>query len=174
MTDIIDELLLLAEVRSREDLLLLPLDMARILKDVEARLKTIMMQHGARLAIPNDISHWPRVIGYAPWVEEVWANYLANAIKYGGRPPVLEIGSSLVSGGMVRFWVHDNGEGIPVEDQRNLFQPFARLKPYSTDGHGLGLSIVRRIVEKLGGDVGLESQVGEGSTFSFTLPLAPS
>lgn len=174
MTDIIDELLLLAEVRSREDLLLLPLDMARILKDVEARLKTIMMQHGARLAIPSDISQWPRVIGYAPWVEEVWANYLANAIKYGGRPPVLEIGSSLVSGGMVRFWVHDNGEGIPVEDQRNLFQPFARLKPYSTDGHGLGLSIVRRIVEKLGGDVGLESQVGEGSTFSFTLPLAPS
>ncbi len=174
MTDIIDELLLLAEVRSREDLLLLPLDMARILRDVESRLKTIMMQHGARLAIPHDIAYWPRVIGYAPWVEEVWANYLANAIKYGGRPPILEIGCSLVNGSMVRFWVHDNGEGIPIEDQRNLFQPFARLKPYSTDGHGLGLSIVRRIVEKLGGDVGLESQVGEGSTFSFTLPVAPS
>lgn len=172
MTDIIDELLLLAEVRSREDLLLLPLDMARILKDVEARLKTIMVQHGARLSIAQDVTDWPRVIGYAPWVEEVWANYLANAIKYGGRPPILEIGSTLSNGGMVRFWVHDNGEGIPAEDQRNLFQPFARLKPYSTDGHGLGLSIVRRIVEKLGGEVGLESQVGEGSTFSFTLPLA--
>jgi signal transduction histidine kinase len=172
MTDIIDELLLLAEVRSREDLLLLPLQMGRIVHDVEARLKTMLEQHNARLVWPADKENWPCVVGYAPWVEEVWANYLSNAIKYGGRPPVIEIGSTILSNGMVRFWVSDNGEGIPVEDQRTLFQPFARLKPYSTDGHGLGLSIVRRIVEKLGGEVEVESKVGFGSKFGFTLPTA--
>ncbi|MEZ4676191.1 MAG: ATP-binding protein [Caldilineaceae bacterium] len=172
MTDIIDELLLLAEVRSREDLLLLPLQMSRIVKDVEARLTTLLTQYNAQLVMPEQKDAWPCVIGYAPWVEEVWANYLSNAIKYGGRPPVIEIGSTVANNGMVRFWVRDNGEGIPVEDRRTLFQPFARLKPYSTDGHGLGLSIARRIIEKLGGEVGMESVEGEGSVFSFTLPTA--
>lgn len=172
MTDIIDELLLLAEVRSREDLLLLPLQMGRILQDVEARLKTVIDQYNAQLIWPEQKDAWPCVIGYGPWVEEVWANYLTNAVKYGGRPPLIEIGSTVLPNGMIRFWVRDNGEGIPHDDQRTLFQPFARLKPYSTDGHGLGLSIVRRIIEKLGGDVAVESNVGAGSIFSFTLPTA--
>lgn len=170
MTDIIDELLLLAEVRSRKDLLLLPLQMDQIIKDVEARLATLFEQYGAQIVMQKHAETWPKVIGYAPWIEEVWANYLTNAVKYGGRPPVIEIGSKTLDNGMVQFWVRDNGEGIPVHDQRTLFQPFARLKPYRIDGHGLGLSIVRRIIEKLGGEVGIESTVGIGSIFSFTLP----
>lgn len=169
-TDIIDELLLLAEVRSRDDLLLLPLQMEQIVHDVEARLNTLFSQNNARLLFETNAENWPTVIGYAPWIEEVWANYLTNAVKYGGHPPVLKIGSKAQSNGMVKFWVRDNGEGIQPEDRRALFQPFARLKPYSTDGHGLGLSIVRRIIEKLGGDVGVESTPGEGSVFYFTLP----
>jgi signal transduction histidine kinase len=72
----------------------------------------------------------------------------------------------------VRFWVRDNGDGIPAEEQPALFQPFSRLKAPGVEGHGLGLSIVRRIVEKLGGEVRVESQLGEGSEFSFILPLA--
>ncbi len=170
MTEIIDELLLLAEVRSRDDLLLLPLQMLRIVKDVETRLDTLAAQHNATFVISEEDGEWPQVIGYAPWIEEVWSNYLTNAIKYGGQPPVVEIGSTQLANGMVQFWVRDNGEGIPLDDQRTLFQPFARLKPYNTDGHGLGLSIVRRIIEKLGGQVGVESTVGKGSVFSFTLP----
>ena len=75
---------------------------------------------------------------------------------------------------MVRFWVRDNGPGITPEDQARLFVPFTRLGQARVGGHGLGLSIVRRIVEKLGGQVGVESQVGQGSVFSFTLPGAPS
>jgi two-component system sensor histidine kinase/response regulator len=74
--------------------------------------------------------------------------------------------------GMVRFWVRDNGPGITPEAQSRLFTPFTRLDQVSIQGHGLGLSIVRRIVEKLGGQVGVESQVRQGSVFSFTLPSA--
>jgi two-component system sensor histidine kinase/response regulator len=57
-----------------------------------------------------------------------------------------------------------------AEEQTRLFRPFARLEPERTDGHGLGLTIVQRIVEKLGGDVEIDSVSGQGSTFSFTLP----
>jgi two-component system, sensor histidine kinase and response regulator len=103
-------------------------------------------------------------------VAEVWANYLSNAIKYGGDPPRAELGADLPADGRVRFWVRDNGPGLSPEDQARLFAPFERLHQVRAQGHGLGLSIVRRIVEKLGGEVGVESAVGQGSTFWFTLP----
>jgi signal transduction histidine kinase len=171
MTEIIDDLLLLAEVRAREDLLLLPLNMARLLRDVEQRLKSLISQYNARVTIHN-IEQWPQVIGYAPWIEEVWTNYITNGLKYGGRPPQVEIGCATLPNGKAHFWVRDNGDGIPLEEHPALFQPFSRLKTPGMEGHGLGLSIVRRIVEKLGGEVCVESEIGEGSKFSFILPIA--
>jgi signal transduction histidine kinase len=115
---------------------------------------------------------WPLAVGYAPWIEEVWTNYLSNAIRHGGKPPRVEVGAELQPDGFVRFWVQDNGPGLTQEEQVNLFTPFTRLDQVRTKGYGLGLSIVRRIIEKLGGQVGLESEgkVGQGSTFYFTLP----
>jgi signal transduction histidine kinase len=72
----------------------------------------------------------------------------------------------------LRFWVRDNGPGLTPEAQSKLFTPFTRLGQVRVQGHGLGLSIVQRIVEKLGGEVGVESAPGQGSTFYFTLPAA--
>jgi signal transduction histidine kinase len=70
----------------------------------------------------------------------------------------------------VRFWIRDNGKGLNLEEQSLLFTPFTRLSTGDVDGHGLGLSIVRRIAEKLGGRAGVQSELGLGSTFYFTLP----
>jgi len=70
---------------------------------------------------------------------------------------------------MIRFWVKDNGSGISPEDQQRLFKPFTRLSLAPVEGHGLGLSIVQSIVEKLGGEAGVASVVGQGSRFYFTL-----
>ncbi|HOU11830.1 MAG TPA: HAMP domain-containing sensor histidine kinase [Anaerolineae bacterium] len=77
--------------------------------------------------------------------------------------------SSQLPASSIRFWVRDNGIGIPVAQQAQLFTKFTRLRD-TEPGHGLGLSIARNIVEKLGGAVGVESEVGQGSTFWFTLP----
>jgi len=71
---------------------------------------------------------------------------------------------------MVRYWVRDNGPGLSEEQRRQLFTEFTRLDPKRSEGHGLGLSIVQRIAEKLGGRVGCSSTLGQGSTFWFTLP----
>ncbi|HAI69018.1 MAG TPA: hybrid sensor histidine kinase/response regulator, partial [Gammaproteobacteria bacterium] len=73
-----------------------------------------------------------------------------------------------LEGNVIRFWVRDNGLGLSIDAMNKLFTPFTRLHKTS-EGHGLGLSIVERIVEKLGGKVGVESQVGVGSVFYFTL-----
>jgi signal transduction histidine kinase len=115
------------------------------------------------------------VLGYAPWVEEVLTNYLSNAIKYGGQPPRVEVGWSPQADGMIRLWVRDNGPGLAAQDQQALFAPFTRLAPVRAGGHGLGLSIARRIIEKLGGQVGVASRgvPGQGSEFFFALPGRP-
>lgn len=172
MNSIIRELLLLASVRQQE-VKRQPLNMGNIVAEVQQRLMQLIEEHHAKISLP---ATWPVALGYAPWVEEVWANYLNNGIKYGGRPPRLELGATVLAekNGMVRFWVRDNGPGLTPEDQARLFIPFTRLSQVKVKGHGLGLSIVRRIVEKLGGQVAVESEglPGQGCTFSFTLPQA--
>lgn len=170
MSSIIDELLLLASMRKLGEMALEPLDMARIVDEARVRLVYLIEEYQAEIVLPEA---WPVSLGYGPWVEEVWANYMSNALKYGGQPPRVEMGATVQEDDTVRFWIRDNGRGLTPDEQARLFTPFTRLDRVSAKGHGLGLSIVRRIVEKMGGQVGVESQVGQGSTFYFTLPAAP-
>jgi signal transduction histidine kinase len=177
MAHIVEELLLLARVRRSEQIAVAPLHMERITIRAVHRLEQTIVQAGAQLIMPEA---WPMAVGYEPWVEEVWVNYISNAAKYGGRcqagvAPRIELGSGgddATPTSHVRFWVHDNGPGLTREEQARLFVEFTRLAGAGQrdEGYGLGLSIVRRIVGKLGGDVGVESEPGQGSTFWFTLP----
>ena len=167
MGEIIDSLLLLAKVRTMQDVTIEALDMSAIVERAVDRLQDPIAASGAEVILPDS---WDASMGYGPWVEEVWVNYLSNAIKYGGSPPRLEVGSTAGPDREVRLWVRDNGPGITVEQQSRLFVPFARLHPSAGEGHGLGLSIVQRIVDRLGGTVDVDSRCGLGSVFSFTLP----
>jgi signal transduction histidine kinase len=171
LSHIIDALLLLAGVRQHA-VERVPLDMGRIIERVLARLAYTIDASQAMISVAPT---WPVAMGYERWVEEVWVNYLTNAIKYGGQPPRIEIGAT-PGGRRHRFWVRDNGRGLSADDRAQLFTPFTRLEQGRVEGHGLGLSIVHRIVEKLGGTVAVESRgvPGQGSEFSFTLPAARS
>ncbi len=168
IVNIIDALLLLASVRKVEDVKTDSLDLPKIMQDIQQRLSDAIAESHAEIALPD---LWPNVIGYQPWVEEILVNYVSNAIKYGGTPPCIEVGATKLADGYVRFWVRDNGKGLTPEEQARLFIPFTRLNQVNITGYGLGLSIVQRIAEKLNGKVGVESEVGQGSTFYFTLPL---
>ncbi|HSH02216.1 MAG TPA: ATP-binding protein [Anaerolineae bacterium] len=166
MTTIIDALLLLSKLRHQapemEDL-----DSFLVALEALGRFSHVVEEKDAEI-IKQEV--WPSAWGYGPWVEEVWANYIGNALKYGGDPPRVEIGGTDLGDGWVRFWVRDNGAGITQEMQETLFTPFTRFHVDRADGHGLGLSIVERIIHKFGGQVGVESQLGSGSEFWFTLP----
>ncbi len=169
MQEIINSLLLLASVRT-EEISVDVLYMNNILNESLTRLSVMIESSGSEIILPES---WPLAVGYAPWIEEVWTNYLSNAIKYGGEPSYIEIGSDTeksekVPEGMIRFWVRDNGPGISEKNQKLLFKKFERLEQVKTEGHGLGLSIVRRIIEKLGGKVGVDCN--NGTLFYFTLP----
>lgn len=183
MNYIIEELLLFASMRESRDVKFARTDMATVVGEALERLQMEIAVTGAEIALPDT---WPIVMAHAPWVEEVWVNYLSNAMKYGGRPPRIMVGweietaegdaTSLVVPAVgvtpasnVRFWVCDNGAGLTPEELERLFTVFTRLDKVRAKGHGLGLSIVRRIVNKLGGEVGVKSVPGEGSCFWFTL-----
>lgn len=170
MSRIIDALLLLAGTQGMEDVPQDILDIPAMVQDVEKRLKQLLDQYGAVINVTTNL---PPSLGYAPWVEEIFINYVSNALKYGGKPPQIEIGAENMADGMVRYWVRDNGKGLSAAEQQQLFRPFKRLEQTSIDGYGLGLSIVRQITKRLGGSVHVTSQLNEGSEFSFCLPAVP-
>lgn len=165
---IINAILLLAGVSRHKSVELDSVDMNSLVQQViNTRLSTLVKQYRATIVLPETL---PVARGYTPWIEEVWVNYLTNAMKYGGEIPHLEISAEVLPNNLIKYCIQDNGSGIAVEQQNQLFTPFTRLHTERADGHGLGLSIVKQIVEKLGGCVGVESQLGQGSLFYFTLP----
>ncbi len=105
---------------------------------------------------------------------QVFQNLIDNAIKYMGKQkhPTIELGCE-DNNGYYKFWVKDNGVGIRKEDQGKIFYVFRRVKSDLTkavEGKGVGLSTVKRIIEKYAGEIWVESQEGKGSIFFFTLP----
>ena len=102
-------------------------------------------------------------------VSQVLANLVGNAIKFTAQGHIT-VGFELEDKAHIHFYVADTGKGIPEEQQASVFERFVKLDNF-VPGSGLGLSISQSIVDELGGSIGVESQVGKGSTFWFTLPL---
>jgi signal transduction histidine kinase len=126
--------------------------------------------------LESDISHDQLLVQADPaQIHEAMINLIDNAIKYtpdGGRVVVRVCRENHYA----RFEVQDNGYGIPEGMQGRLFEPFYRAKSKETiaiDGTGLGLHLVRNIIERYGGSMIVHSVYGEGSTFGFLLPVIP-
>jgi len=170
MSDIVDALLLLAQLERVKEVKRGPVALAAVVAQALKRLDSEIREAQVQVSRSDE---WPIVIGYGPWLEEAFANYVSNAIKYGGEPPVIALGAERQPDGTVRCWVRDNGRGLSDEQQTRLFAEFTRLGGARAGGHGLGLSIVRRIVERLNGQVGVTSVEGQGSEFYFILPGDP-
>lgn len=164
------ELLTLASVR-QEEIKFSPVDLEQVVSSSLKRLKMMILEKRATILLPEV---WPVVIGYETWLEEVMINYISNAMKYGGIPPEISLGFDALPDNRIKFWVKDNGKGLSDSDISLLFNKFTRLDTLRAEGHGLGLSIVKRIIEKLNGVVGVESEntPGKGSMFYFILPSA--
>lgn len=135
--------------------------------EIAAQRRDVKLQNQVPAGLPALVADEQRVA-------QVLSNLVGNAIKFapeGGRVLV----SAHIDGDALRCEVTDNGPGIAREDQARLFQRFAQLDVSSTrrtGGFGLGLAIAKSLVEAHGGRIGLDSEVGQGATFWFTLPLA--
>jgi len=112
-----------------------------------------------------------KVQGHEPLLTQCLFNLLGNAIRFGvaERKARVRVWTEAIDG-HVRIWVEDNGIGIPEQDQEKIWNMFIRLHPEKYEGTGIGLAIVRKAVERMGGKVGVESQAGNGSKFWIQLP----
>lgn len=143
-------------------------DMNALLFDVLAAFEYQIQT--AKLVL--SVSHLPPCVGDRTQLDHVFSNLIGNAVKYldPSRPGMIFI-HGRVENNMAVYCVEDNGIGIAKEHQERIFEIFHRLNPSATEGEGIGLAIVRRIVDRSMGKVWLTSESGKGSSFYVALPL---
>lgn len=150
-----------------------PADLVRFIQRVVKLNDVLAAKKG--IAVQFDAPTTPCELSFdASKIEQVLNNLISNALKFSHRGTNVRV-RLVCDPLMVTLAVQDEGQGIPAKDLSKLFQPFSKTSVRTTDGEestGLGLAIVRRIVEGHGGRIWVESEVGKGSTFSFTLPVA--
>jgi signal transduction histidine kinase len=164
LQDLIDGLLSLARLESGERPFQ-SVDVEELLENVLANLAAAIEDSGA------GVTHSPLPAIHADPVQigRLLQNLIGNAIKFrGAEKPRIVLSAARTDGQWV-FSVHDNGTGIDPAEAESIFLPFKRLQP-EVPGTGLGLATCRRIVEHHGGRIWVKSEIGQGSTFYFTIP----
>ncbi|HEY5914200.1 MAG TPA: PAS domain S-box protein, partial [Verrucomicrobiae bacterium] len=174
---------------SQQRLELAPVNLEEVIASVLPRLEQDIQEKNARVEAPGP---WPVVLGHAPVLEQVLVNLLNNALKFvapGTRPRIrlwaepvpapasspaaIDSQPSTPDPQLVRIWVEDNGIGIPAGQHEHVFRLFNRLHGDKFPGTGIGLAIVQKAVERMGGNVGVESFPGQGSLFWIDLRRVP-
>jgi signal transduction histidine kinase len=170
MQRLLNELLELSRIgRMMNASMIVPFDdlVHEAIEIVQGRLN----EHAVNIDVQPNL---PAVFVDKPRMIEVIQNLLDNAAKYMGEQPspLVEIGLRGEEGGQLVFYVKDNGIGVASEYHERIFGLFNKLDPKS-EGTGVGLALVKRIIEVHGGRIWIESELGQGSTFLFTLPSQP-
>lgn len=164
---LLDELLDVTRITTgRLRLELERVDLAAVVRDVIARFDEQLTRSGSRVETHADaavVGRWDRLR-----VEQIVTNLLSNAIKYGAGKPI-EVNVA-AEGGEARLLVRDQGLGIAADDVERIFERFERAGTGYHDGLGLGLYIVRQIVELHGGSIRVASLPGRGAAFTVALP----
>ena len=174
LLELINEILDLALIESgRLSLSLEPMSLVDVMLECQAMIEPQAQKSGIRMSFPQfEIPYF--VHADRTRVKQVLINLLSNAIKYNRAQGAVEVTCSASSEKRIRISVHDTGEGLSPEKLAQLFQPFNRLgqEASAEEGTGIGLVVSKRLVELMGGEIGVESTVGVGSVFWFELDLA--
>jgi len=148
-----------------------PVDLVQLVRHAVTGFDAGDQQHHLSVDVPD---HWLMVLADPERLRQVLVNLVANAIIYSPSGGQVWVRARL-SGHLVRFEVEDEGNGIDPDEHGRVFERFYRAsggRAYRESGSGLGLSIVKELIEAHGGEVGLSSRLGSGSTFWFTVPAA--
>ncbi len=166
MRNMIDGLLAYSRIETQGEPLE-AVDLNEVVEDVRDDLNVRITESNADV----DIEELPRVAGDERQLRQVFQNLLSNALEYSGDEPPRAHISAARNSSMWEISVRDEGVGIDPDEQDRIFEVFQRLQSRNDHGgSGIGLALCERIIERHGGDIRVESEPGEGSTFSFTLP----
>ena len=166
MRELLEDLLVYVEIAARAEELLTPVDLNVVLEKALGNLKVAIDESGAVITADP----LPTIQAYDGHLLSLFQNLVGNSIKYrSSATPEIRITVEAVDG-MYQFTFADNGIGIAPEYHPRIFQAFKRLHGKDIPGTGIGLAICQRVVERYGGRIWVESELGRGATFRFTFP----
>ena len=175
LLDLVNEILDLAKIESgRLELSIESVDARRLLRESLVLVLPMAEPRGITISIEERSEAPPAVRADGIRFTQILVNLLSNAVKYNRQDGKVTVTESLSPGGGLRLTVADTGPGLTSEQVERLFQPFNRLgaEGRGIEGSGIGLVITRRLVEMMGGEIGVESRPGIGSTFWIAFPRA--
>ncbi|GAB4201294.1 MAG: ATP-binding protein [Coleofasciculaceae cyanobacterium] len=169
MSRLVDSMSMLAKAERPDFLQLETVDAASLTEELYAKARMLAERDWQLDAIARG-----QIVADRQRLTEALINLAQNATKHTRQEDTIAIGSA-VANGKVRFWVRDTGDGIPLADQKRIFERFVRASNnrHRSEGAGLGLSIVKAVAEAHGGQVLLRSQLGSGSMFTIVFPVEP-
>jgi signal transduction histidine kinase len=137
---------------------------------IQSVLRVLNFDEDVHIQTPTE---WPTVLGHGHLLRQIFQNLIANGVKFNRSSlKRIEVNWRKEKNGFVRFSISDNGIGILPQYQEKIFQIFERLHTTREyEGTGIGLALVKKSVSKLGGEIRVESEIGKGSIFSFTVPM---
>ena len=175
LLELINEILDLAQIESGKlSLSMEPVALSEVLSECEAMIEPQAKNRGIRLAFER--FEMPCFVkADRTRVKQVFINLLSNAIKYNKVDGSVSVTGTLIDPDLIRISVRDSGAGLSAEQLAQLFMPFNRLgqEEKDTEGTGIGLVVSKRLIEWMGGKIGVESTLGEGTVFWIELKLIP-
>jgi light-regulated signal transduction histidine kinase (bacteriophytochrome) len=167
MASLIDDLLRFSTISATRQYAASLVDANKSLATAIDNLRSSIEESGAVV----EYDRLPQILIDETSLVQLFQNLLGNAIRYRSEQSPRMVVSAVPHDGFWRFSCRDNGIGIAPEYTSRIFEPFKRLHGPEVPGSGIGLAVCRKIVQRYGGDIWVESTVGEGSTFYFTLPV---
>jgi len=174
LLELVNDVLDLSKIEAGKiDLRLQPVNFPQLVDDLFVTVRPLADQYGSPLTLDHE-GEPLKVVSDPRRLRQILLNLLSNAIKFGRGQPILVNSRGTPDGGVV-IEVRDQGEGIAPADMQKIFEEFVQLgRTQLTEGTGLGLPISRRLAEMMGGELEVESTLGEGSIFRLTLPASAS
>jgi PAS domain S-box-containing protein len=169
MDHLLGDLLAFSRI-NQQKITMAPVALESVVQSALAACEPEIRKSNARV---DSVAPWPAVLADASTLRQVLVNLVGNAVKFvDGKAPQVRLRPEERPNGFIRLWVEDNGIGIPEEYQERIFQVFKRLHTTAFPGTGIGLAIVQKGVERMGGRLGVVSSRNDGSRFWIELPKA--
>jgi signal transduction histidine kinase len=151
------------------ELRLKDVNLAEAVREAAAKLWQSLKDAKAEILIPNSL---PTVRADEPMLQRALVELIDNAVNFAqpGKPPVIRVRSEIRTDARVRLWIEDEGVGIDRRYHERIFGVFNRLQVDDSPSTGIGLAIVKQVMQRLGGDTGVESEPGHGSRFWLDFP----
>lgn len=173
MEELIKDVLVLSRAGVENDIIE-EIDIFKLLLDISGRFEHYFeeksIEYIIKVSVPEPV---PAILANRSQVIQVFENLLTNAVKYMGNTedPCILLCIHSITKNFCYFYVEDNGIGIDKKNHEKIFKEFYRTHDIDADGTGIGLAIVKKIIEKHGGEISVSSEPGKGSTFYFSLPV---